>query len=122
VKILFIGNSFSQDTTKYLESIAGGELFVRNLYIGGCSLKMHAENIQQANPAYAYEKDAECTAMVSINDALLFEKWDVIGKNTWTNPPYIVKIQSWNEHIEYIQNYLTQSLEYLEQVYPPPTE
>ena len=37
-KILCIGNSFSQDATRYLEAIADGELFVRNCYIGGCSL------------------------------------------------------------------------------------
>ena len=58
MKILAIGNSFSQDATRYLQEIAasaGEELFVRNLYIGGCSLEMHANNIKANAPAYDYE-------------------------------------------------------------------
>ncbi len=50
MKILAIGNSFSQDATRYLQDIAasaGEELFVRNLYIGGCSLEMHSKNIAE---------------------------------------------------------------------------
>lgn len=79
MKILFIGNSFSQDTTKYLESVAEGEIYARNLYIGGCSLEMHANNIKEANAYYSYEKDAEEMLKVSINEALHFEKWDIIS-------------------------------------------
>ena len=47
-KILAIGNSFSEDATSYLEDIAtcGGEdCKVVNLYIGGCSLERHYNNI-----------------------------------------------------------------------------
>ena len=54
MKILAIGNSFSQDATRYLQDIAasaGENLFVRNLYIGGCSLEMHAKNITENAPA-----------------------------------------------------------------------
>lgn len=46
-----------------------------------------------------------------------FEKWDVIGKNTWTNPPYIVKIKTWEEHVEYTRAYLLDSLDYLIEYY-----
>lgn len=46
-----------------------------------------------------------------------FEKWDVIGKNTWTNPPYIVKIKTWEEHVEYTKQYLDASLSYLVEYY-----
>jgi hypothetical protein len=46
-----------------------------------------------------------------------FEKWDVIGKNTWTNPPYIVKIKTWEEHVEYTKQYLNASLSYLVEYY-----
>ena len=79
LKILFIGNSFSEDTTAYLEKVAEGELFVRNLYIGGCSLEMHANNIKENKPAYAYQKDAAGIEHVSINDALHFDAWDIIS-------------------------------------------
>ena len=46
--ILAIGNSFSQDATHYLHQIAeadGVETKVVNLYIGGCSLERHWQNI-----------------------------------------------------------------------------
>lgn len=46
-----------------------------------------------------------------------FEKWDVIGKNTWTNPPYIVEIETWEEHVEYTRQYLENSLSYLIEYY-----
>ena len=45
MKVLFVGNSFSNDATRYLQFIAGEELFVRNLYIGGCSLERHYNNL-----------------------------------------------------------------------------
>ena len=51
-----------------------------------------------------------------------FEKWDVIGKNTWTNPSYIVELESWQENIEYTRNYLNDSLAYLMEVYPSPSQ
>ena len=41
MKVLAIGNSFSQDATRYLHQIAKANQFdlkVVNLYIGGCSL------------------------------------------------------------------------------------
>lgn len=81
MKILAIGNSFSEDATRYLEPIArsaGAELFVRNLYVGGCSLAMHAENIKTGEAAYLYETDGVGEERVSIADALAREEWDVV--------------------------------------------
>ena len=46
-----------------------------------------------------------------------FEKWNILGKQTWSNPSYLVKITTWEEHIEYVENYLEESLQYLEYVY-----
>ena len=49
IKILAIGNSFSQDATHYLHQIAAADqvdMKVVNLYIGGCSLERHWNNIQ----------------------------------------------------------------------------
>lgn len=78
VKILCIGNSFSQDATRYLESMTDGELMVRNCYIGGCSLKMHCENIAADMAAYDYEKDGVAIEAdkVALSDALTREHWD----------------------------------------------
>lgn len=79
MKILAIGNSFSQNATELLE-ILGSDLFVRNLYIPGCSLKMHAENIVNNAKNYEYQENGTpcIDNKISIKDALLKEKWDYI--------------------------------------------
>ena len=82
MKVLAIGNSFSQDATCYLEAIAssaGESLFVRNLYIGGCSLERHVNNFEtNQKDAYAYEKDAEALERISLPEALAKEEWDLV--------------------------------------------
>ena len=48
MKILAIGNSFSEDAMYYLKNIAdadGVEVKAVNLYIGGCNLERHWKNI-----------------------------------------------------------------------------
>ena len=48
MRILAIGNSYSQDATRYLHQIArrgGVALNVSNLYIGGCPLSRHFKNM-----------------------------------------------------------------------------
>ena len=82
IKILAIGNSFSQDATAYLYSIAeaaGVDIKVVNLYIGGCSLKTHWENIAGDLALYEYELNGQYTGqMISIREALEEEAWDYV--------------------------------------------
>ena len=81
MKILAIGNSFSQDATKYLQTVAksaGADLFVRNCYIGGCSLERHVKCILTGEAAYEYQIDAVVSEMISIEEALKREEWDYI--------------------------------------------
>ena len=55
MKILAIGNSFSQDATRYLREIAksnGDKIKVINLFIGGCPLYKHYLNILQNKESY----------------------------------------------------------------------
>lgn len=82
VKILAIGNSFSQDATHYLHQIAmagGINTKVVNLYIGGCSVERHWQNIEQNSKLYLYERDGKSTEQyVSIKDALTEEDWDYV--------------------------------------------
>lgn len=82
MNILAIGNSFSQDATRYLHDIARGEgvnLEVVNLYIGGCSLDRHFRNIMDDKKAYELEVDGHKTGfMVSVKDALLNREWDIV--------------------------------------------
>ena len=78
MNVLCIGNSFSQDATRYLHQVSGEELFVRNLYIGGCSLERHYNNIVGDIADYEYQKNGRCLRMISIAEALKKKKWDYI--------------------------------------------
>lgn len=86
LKILAIGNSYSDDATKYLWDIckAAGieEVVIANMYIGGCSLETHWENISGDVRAYTYYKntDGEWNSKnrVKISTALADEEWDVV--------------------------------------------
>lgn len=82
MNILAIGNSFSEDATYYLYKIAKSanvDITVVNLYIGGCSISMHARNILNNNAAYRYELNGEHTdKVVSIENALREKKWDIV--------------------------------------------
>ncbi len=78
MNVLCIGNSFSQDATRYLHQISDDEIFVRNLYIGGCSLETHWNNIVGERADYEYQKNGRMLKMMSINDALTKRKWDFV--------------------------------------------
>ena len=82
MEILAIGNSFSQDATRYLHQIAraaGEKLNVTNLYIGGCSLERHYRNMLSGERAYQLESNGVKTGFpVSLEEALWNRKWDVV--------------------------------------------
>ncbi|MCQ2471900.1 MAG: DUF4886 domain-containing protein [Clostridia bacterium] len=82
MKILCIGNSFSQDATTYLRRVAaeqGIEIYAENLYIGGCSLEQHYNNLLSDAKAYELELDGKGTNQkVAIAESLEKEKWDVV--------------------------------------------
>lgn len=82
INILAIGNSFSQDATAYLYSMAeaaGKEIKVVNLYIGGCSLETHWKNIKRNAALYEYELNGQNTGRkISIREALKEEAWDYV--------------------------------------------
>ena len=82
MNILAIGNSFSQDATHYLSRLAaadGMDMQVYNLYIGGCSLARHWENIENNAPDYLLEINGDPTdRYVSIEEALTLLPWDAI--------------------------------------------
>ena len=58
IKVLAIGNSFSQDgVEQYLYELAeaqGDSLIIGNAYIGGCSIDRHYENLLSGKPEYEY--------------------------------------------------------------------
>ena len=74
IRILAIGNSFSEDATCYLHGIAqaaGVEVQVLNLYIGGCPLEKHWRNIETKQEPYQYQENGVLTDRYgSIEEAL----------------------------------------------------
>lgn len=82
MKVLSIGNSFSQDAHKWLHLLAtahGEELETVNLYIGGCTLKTHWEHMEDGEAAYELERNGgACEQMVGISAPLHMAQWDVV--------------------------------------------
>ena len=82
MKILSIGNSFSQDAHRWLYKLAklnGIELETANLYIGGCSLETHFKNLEENNAFYSFELNGNPgTSFISIDEALKSDDWDVV--------------------------------------------
>lgn len=88
VKVLAIGNSFSQDAVEqYLHELAeadGYQLIIGNLYIGGCSLERHYNNMVNNTADYAYRKigldgvKRETTSM-TLEAGLDDEAWDYVS-------------------------------------------
>lgn len=114
LRILAIGNSFSVNAIEQnLHGIADADgkcAIIGNMYIGGCSLERHFQNASADAPAYSYRKInaygvRTVTGGVSISQALVDEKWDVItfqqashfsGKSE-TYEPYLTSL------IEYVK-------------------
>ena len=93
MKLLCIGNSFTASLRSDLPPMAaaeGRELLFANLYIGGCPLRRHAENLERsaADPSFKPYR-AQCFGFpagsglegefdVSANELLARGDWDVV--------------------------------------------
>lgn len=82
LKILAIGNSFSQDAARYLHRMAQSaekDLSIVNLYIGGCSLERHWRNVETDAEAYDHEVNgAAADRRCSVSQILLEDNWDIV--------------------------------------------
>lgn len=82
MKILSIGNSFSEDAQRWLHQLAvqnGVQIDCANLYIGGCSLETHHINIKENNAFYDYQINGNpAEEKISIADALSRDIWDIV--------------------------------------------
>lgn len=82
MRVLAIGNSYSQDATRYLHDIAkadGCNLQAANLYIGNCTLELHHKNMQSGARDYELQFDGHMTGFfLSMDEALTSRKWDVV--------------------------------------------
>lgn len=88
VRILAIGNSFSQDAVEqYLHELAEAEgisTIIGNMFIGGCSLERHVKNARENAPAYAYRKigtdgKKREKGKMSLETVLADEDWDYVS-------------------------------------------
>ena len=87
LRILSIGNSFSDDMMEYVWQIADSlgveEISLGNLYIGGCSLDTHANNAAADAAAYEYRTNTAgrwTTAYnVRMSEAVAAQDWDFIS-------------------------------------------
>ena len=88
LSILMIGNSFSDDTSQWVNEICadlGIDVVIGNMYIGGCTLATHYSNLVANSNAYAYRTyDSNSKTWVtrsntSIQYAIESYDWDLIS-------------------------------------------
>ncbi|MBR3761255.1 MAG: DUF4886 domain-containing protein [Lachnospiraceae bacterium] len=108
MKILAIGNSFSEDGTRYLYQIAKAaqiDMKVVNLTIGGCPLRLHFANSIENNRNYGMQLNGMASGFkVSIREALLSDEWDVVT---------IQQVSSASPRYETFQPYLNYMADYI---------
>ena len=115
LKILAMGNSFSNNATEHLYDIAIAEgmtdVTLGRLYIGSCTLQMHAENATGDLPNYTYYKNTiglwEKTEDVTMLHGLLDEDWDIITlqqSSATSGQP-----ASFDGHLETLIDYVNQN-------------
>jgi hypothetical protein len=86
IKVLAIGNSFSQDAIEqYLYELAqaqGDSLVIGNAYIGGCSIDRHYTNMVKDSALYDYRKVVGGVRSekrkVTLKSIIRDEQWDII--------------------------------------------
>ena len=87
LRILAVGNSFSDDGTEYLPGLleAAGihNVIVARLYIGGCTLERHCKEYADGTANYIYYKSTKnqwetVSRNATILDGLKDEPWDII--------------------------------------------
>lgn len=82
MKILSISNSFGVNLQTYASQIAkanGYFLDIYVLYIGGCTLEKHVENLKDNLPAYDLYHNGKCERNnVTISEMIKSQEWDYI--------------------------------------------
>ncbi len=117
LKILSIGNSFSEDSHEYLFNVITAltdynDVVTVNLGIGGCSLDSHYDNIVNNNASYIYRRQTaeggvEVKTGYSILTALREERWDYITIQQVSQDsgrPETISL----EKLQYIKSYFLQ--------------
>lgn len=114
LKILAIGNSFSNNTMQYVYEIASAcgakDIYLGNLYIGGCTLDTHAQNARNNAPAYTYYTNDNGVWVTNNDykmlDAITSQNWDFISLQQAS--VYSGKPESYGE-LDYLINYVNEN-------------
>jgi len=85
LKVLMIGNSFSLSCMTYIHDVAestGCNLDICSMYIGGCSIERHVENIASSRPMFAPYAIKRTVPFgkrkANIPEMLVADDWDVV--------------------------------------------
>lgn len=84
LKLLAIGNSFSDDATAYLPAIAkagGKDLVIGRASIGGCPLERHARHLREAE---AGDPKGKAYNGRSLPEILSSQPWDIVTLQQWS--------------------------------------
>jgi len=114
LKVLAIGNSFSEDAIENylfdLADAAGEKIIIGNLYIGGASLALHEENSRENKAAYSYRKinlsgQKAIIDDFTLSDGLADEDWDYISVQqvSLNSGQYEVVIQHLPQLVAYVR-------------------
>ena len=114
VRVLCIGNSFSEDAVEQhlfnLAQAGGKQIIIGNLFIGGCSLERHLNNAINDLPQYKYRKiglDGKRveTKEVTLAHGLADEPWDYVSfqQQSGISGKYETWVKSLPALIEYVK-------------------
>lgn len=87
LSVLFIGNSFSDDTIdlsyKIAESAGIKNIEIADLYIGGCTIDRHVQNLQNNSADYIFRHFDENGTLLNENNSTMlygiqYRRWDYI--------------------------------------------
>lgn len=108
MKILSIGNSFSQDAQRYLHRLAkyeGVEMKTVNLFIPGCPLRTHYLNMLDDMAAYDFQFNGESSGLkVSIRQALRSDNWDYVTLQQASSQS--ARYETYTPYIEAVADYV----------------
>ena len=111
LKLLTVGNSFSDDAMEYVWQIASALGFKKielgNLYIGGCSLATHRENALSGAEVYEFRTNTDGvwrTENKSLVYGVTFRDWDVVSLQQAS--PFSGREETYNEDLFFLIDFI----------------
>ena len=104
MNVLCIGNSFSQDATRYLHQISNGEIEVTNMAIGGCSFERHYNGLTKQREVYLHEVNGEAIGDGYLDEVIYSKKWDYVSIQQVSH--YSGMAETYEPYLPYILGYI----------------